>query len=171
MGSGYFLSRVRNHLGYFLGLTATHLKGKELVQVGVADFYVKRENLQKLEQDILQNTNPSTTVEDLRAIVRKYEEPIDKKYPNEELIDELFGKGSIEEIYKAVRDSQVNKEFTQKLLGIMDTLSPMSLRVIFEQLKRGEKLDLRENLKMDMRLMMRFLLRFLFCELIFVLGC
>lgn len=142
----------------FLALTAAHLKGKQLVQVGVADFYVKREHLEKLEQDIIQNTKPDTTLEELRSIVRKYEEPVERKFPNEDLIKEIFGKESVEKIYNALKQSEVNKEFTQKIVSIMDTLSPISMKISFEQLRRGKELDLRENLKMDMRLIMRFVL-------------
>ena len=45
VGSGYFLSRLKSNIGMYLGLTGAFLKGKELVEVGVANFYVKRENL------------------------------------------------------------------------------------------------------------------------------
>lgn len=40
VGAGYFLSRLQNNLGMYLGLTGAFLKGKELVQVGLANFYV-----------------------------------------------------------------------------------------------------------------------------------
>lgn len=49
VSGGYFLSRLRNNLGYYLGLTGIHLKGKELVEVGIANYYVKREKLGELE--------------------------------------------------------------------------------------------------------------------------
>jgi hypothetical protein len=58
----------------------------------VADFYVKRENLEKLEQDIIQNMKPDTTLEELRSIVRKYEEPVERKYPNGDLIQEILAR-------------------------------------------------------------------------------
>jgi len=48
---GYHFSRMRSHLGYFLGLTGYMLKGKELVQCGVADFYIKREKLPIVLED------------------------------------------------------------------------------------------------------------------------
>lgn len=49
VGGGYFLSRLRNHIGMYLGLTGARLKGKELVATGVANFYVPREKLVTLE--------------------------------------------------------------------------------------------------------------------------
>jgi hypothetical protein len=116
---------------------------------------VKREKLQSLEQDIIENTTQNTKLEDLKAIVKKYEEPVERKYPNEEFIKQTFGKGNIEEIYKALKEAKENQEFAGKLAGIMDTQSPLSMKVIHEQIRRGKDLDLKENLKMDMRLVTR----------------
>lgn len=49
VAGGYFLSRLRNHIGMYLGLTGARLKGKELVATGVANYYVPREKLAALE--------------------------------------------------------------------------------------------------------------------------
>jgi enoyl-CoA hydratase/carnithine racemase len=53
VGGGYFLSRLSNNLGMFLGLTGYRLKGADLFHAGVADYYVNRENLASLKQDII----------------------------------------------------------------------------------------------------------------------
>jgi len=157
VGGGYFLSRLRNNLGYYFGLTGSRLKGQELVQTGIADFFVKREKLQSLEQEIIESASPNTKLEDLKSIVKKYEDPVERKYPNEELINKIFGKESVEEIYQALKESTENAEFTQKLASIMDSQSPLSMKIIHEQIKRGRNLDLKENLQMDMRIVTRFM--------------
>ena len=156
VGGGYFLSRLRNNLGYYFGLTGSRLKGQELVQTGIADFFVKREKLQSLEQEIIESASPNTKLEDLKSIVKKYEDPVERKYPNEELINKIFGKESVEEIYQALKESTENAEFTQKLASIMDSQSPLSMKIIHEQIKRGRNLDLKENLQMDMRIVTRY---------------
>ena len=152
IGGGYHFSRMRNYLGYYLGLTGFSLKGKEAVQVGLADFFVKREKLQELELEILEKTNQKTTVEDLRKIVRNYAEPVENKFEHEELIGKVFGKSSVEEIFKELEIVSETNSFAKKMLEAMKLLSPTSLKIIFEQLKRGESLDLKENLKMDYRI-------------------
>ena len=139
-------------------MTGTRLKGAEVVQVGLADYFVKSENLKPLQEEILKTTNANTTVEDLRAIVKKYEVPVERKYKNEEFINKVFGKGSVEEIYKALRETNENKEFAQYLIKELDLQSPNSLKVIHELLKRGKDLDIKENFILDFRLIERLLL-------------
>lgn len=146
---------MRSNLGFFLGLTGSRVKGKELVETGLAHYYVTREKLQQLEQDIIKNTTINTKLEDIQALVKKYEEPVKKHYPHEEFINEVFGKGSVEEIYNALKTTTKHKEFADKLVHLMDGQSPLSMRVIHEQIKRGKNLDLAGNLKMDFRLVMR----------------
>jgi enoyl-CoA hydratase/carnithine racemase len=52
VGGGYFLSRLKNNLGMFLGLTGYRLKGADLYHAGVADFFVQRESLKSLKEEI-----------------------------------------------------------------------------------------------------------------------
>ena len=47
VGAGYFLSRLRNNIGYYLGLTGARLKGEDVYIAGLANFYIPRENVQK----------------------------------------------------------------------------------------------------------------------------
>jgi len=152
IGGGYHFSRMRNNLGYFLGLTGLALRGKEVVQCGIADFYVKREKLQELENAILEHTNESIKVEDIRNLVRKYAEPVENKYVHEELINTLFGKDSVEEIYKELEIASQSITFAKEMLHGMKLMSPVSLKIIFEQIKRGKSLDLKESLKEDFRM-------------------
>jgi len=157
VAGGYFLSRLRSNLGYFLGLTGTRLKGQELVQTGLADYYIKREKLESLEKEIVDTTTSETKVEDLRNIVQKYQEPVEKKYNNEEFIKKAFGQGSVEKIIETLKNSTENKEFADKLVAAMNSQSPLSMKIIHEQIKRGADLDLRRNFQMDMRLVTRFM--------------
>ena len=131
------------------------LKAEEVVQVGLADFFVLSDKLKFLEQELLDRTNKDTSVEDLRAIVQKYAEPVANKYANEEFINDVFSKGSVEEIYSTLQNTQQNKEYAQSLLKRLDLHAPLSMKVIFEQLQRGKSLNLRENLMMDRRVTAR----------------
>jgi enoyl-CoA hydratase/carnithine racemase len=42
VGGGYFLSRLRNNIGYYLGLTGARLKGEQVYQAGIANYFVPR---------------------------------------------------------------------------------------------------------------------------------
>jgi len=56
VGGGFFLSRLRNHLGIYLGLTGQRLKGEEVVQTGIANYYVKKDKLKELEEDLVKGS-------------------------------------------------------------------------------------------------------------------
>lgn len=57
VGGGYFLSRLRKNLGFYIGLTGARLKGKELVQVGVANYFIPRAKLGGLEKELKEKLN------------------------------------------------------------------------------------------------------------------
>jgi enoyl-CoA hydratase/carnithine racemase len=47
IAAGYFLSRLRNNIGYYLGLTGARLKGEDVYIAGLANFYISREDVKK----------------------------------------------------------------------------------------------------------------------------
>lgn len=155
IGGAYYFSRMKNHLGYYIGLTGRRVKGHEWIHCGAADYFVKRENLHELEAEILKESGPDTTLMELRNIVKKYQEPCEEGFKNEELINEIFGKQSLEEIYQELELRSKTSSFATETLKLMNMNSPLSLKVIFEQLKRGKDLNFEENLKMDMRIFKR----------------
>ena len=56
-GGTYFLSRVRNtvEIGMYLGLTGRILRGKELVDWGVASHFIQSEHLEEIKQKVIEN--------------------------------------------------------------------------------------------------------------------
>ena len=42
VGSTYLLSRLRNNIGYYLGLSGSRLKGEDLFIVGLANYFIQR---------------------------------------------------------------------------------------------------------------------------------
>ena len=148
---GYYFSRMKNHLGYYIGLTGRKVNGPEWIHCGAADYFVKRENLKKLEEEIIRRTGSGTGLEDIQGIVKKYQEPCGEGFKNEELINEIFGKESLEEIYHELERRSKDSDFARETLELLSLSSPFSLKVNFEQMKRGKELSFEENLKMNMR--------------------
>ncbi len=143
---------MKNNIGYFLGLTGHTLKGKELVQCGIADFYVKTENLSNLEADIIKHSEKDITVEKLREIVKRHAEVIEDRYPHEEMIKKVFGKSSLEEIWKELERAAKEDDFANKMFEEVRQNSQLSLKIIYEEIKRGTGISFEESLKVDMRL-------------------
>jgi len=157
-GAGYFFSKVRSNYGYLMGIAGHRLRGKEVVQAGLADFYVKSENLARLEREIIEKTDSKTTVEDLRKIVEKYEEFIvEKKLPYEKFVNDIFGRETVDEIYEALQNTKEHKEFANKIIDEMNGQCPLSMKLIHELIKRGKVVGLKGTLQNEMRLATRVL--------------
>ena len=139
----------------FLGLTGTRLRGAEMVQVGLANFFVRKANLDKLERDLAENVGQDTSEEKIFAIVEKYSEKITEEYVHSQKTKELFGGQSYAEIYGNLKKDQKYREFSKNCLNSMESASPSSLRVIVEGLNKGKNMTLAEVFKMDFRLTQR----------------
>ncbi len=71
VGAGYFLSRLRNNIGYYLGL-----KGEDVYIAGLANFYIPKENVQKAYDEINQGlSNAQNTKEFIHKTLSKYHKP------------------------------------------------------------------------------------------------
>jgi len=133
------------------------LKGEELVQCGIADYYVKSENLKKLEEKIQEKVNQEqeVSVQDLHKVVKEFAEPIDGGYKNAQFIEKIFGKPTVEKICQELEDKSTTNEFAKTLFERVKENSPITMKIIHKQIKQGNELDFKESLKVDMRLTKR----------------
>lgn len=75
VGGSYFLSHIHKSdpsVGLFLGITGARVKGKDLVKWGIATHYVPSSKLPELTNAIATNVKPSSTNEEILAIVNKH---------------------------------------------------------------------------------------------------
>lgn len=159
VGGGWFLSRLRNNIGIYLGLTSATLKGEDVVKAGIANYFVPSDQLEALQKDIMAVTNAGGVsqksneeiTKEVYEVLNRYNQAKEGEIPNEGLINELFSKGSVDEIYKAIELSDVNKEFTLRTLKQLDGNSPLSLKVIYEQITRHKDITISDAFKSDFR--------------------
>lgn len=73
VGSGSTLANLRNNIGMYIALTSGRLKGEDVYASGFANYYVNRENIQKIYEEIsaelAKSTNPKSTIE---QVLQKY---------------------------------------------------------------------------------------------------
>jgi enoyl-CoA hydratase/carnithine racemase len=70
----YLLARIQNNLslGLYLGVTGKRVRGKELVNYGLATHYITSDKLDALYMDLITNVTQASTDVEIRAIVDKY---------------------------------------------------------------------------------------------------
>lgn len=161
VGASHFLNKLPGSLGLYFGLTGQRLSGRDLFKAGIATHFIPSAKLKELEDDLMRLEKPDQLKID-RVLVR-YQEQWQDEYrkefslkPHIGRINSIFGQANkVEEIVSGLEKD--NSEWARKHLEILAKMSPTSLKLTFEQLRRGKTMTLPECLKMEFRLVSRLL--------------
>jgi len=153
VGGGHFLPRLSGQLGMFLALTGHRLKGIDCLHAGVATHACPNDQFEKLKEDLIAVEDVEKVGEVLDSYTKKFGENRFSISEKMQLIDRCFARGSIEEILGALDNS--GDPWAEKLAVNMRKMSPTSMKVTFNQIRRGKHIPLSEVLKMEYRLVRR----------------
>ena len=162
VGGGYSLSRIRNSIGMYLGLTGASLKGEDVVKAGIANYFVESKYIALLERSIenLVSENNNLSQNEIESkihdLIKKYHKKVNGLIPNEEIINEIFNQKTLENIIQKLKDKSSNCEFSKKALKIIQSLNPLTPNIIFEQITRHRSFTLKDALISDFRIAYRF---------------
>lgn len=143
VGSSFVLSRMPGALGEWLGLTGARLRGAEAVEAGFATHFVPREALPALREALLAGDTGAID----RAAQPVPPGPVAALRP---VVDRCFGAGSIPAIVAALEAE--GTDWAREQLAVLRRVSPTSLFVTHEMLRRARGLDLLACLAMDLAL-------------------
>lgn len=159
VGASHFLNKLPGSLGMYFGLTGQRLAGLDLFKAGIATHFVPSDKIQTLEDDILRLEKPDLLKID--RVLTKYQEQWQDDFrrefslkPHIGRINSIFGQANtVEEIIAGLEKD--NSEWARKHIELLAKMSPTSLKLTFEELRRGKSLTLPECLKMEYRLACR----------------
>jgi enoyl-CoA hydratase/carnithine racemase len=151
VGGTYFLNRLPQNLGLFLGLTGAAFSGADAVAIGMADGLLPAGKKAEIMAGLVAMAWTGNSEKDQR-LLRDYLSSAAEPKPSQrsgllrrlETIGALVAGSSIEEIDSHLRHWTGDDEWLGNAVHGYRTGSPTSARVIFEQLKRGNSLPLRE---------------------------
>jgi 3-hydroxyisobutyryl-CoA hydrolase len=83
VGGGFFLSKLKDNIGLYLGLTSDTLKGKDLVRAGIANHFIPSSNMVKFEADLLEKVNGPDAEDDLKKLLEEYGENVEGELSNQ----------------------------------------------------------------------------------------
>jgi enoyl-CoA hydratase/carnithine racemase len=155
-------------VGNYLALTGGRLAAEDLLYAGIATHYVKSENLDDLKSALAESTTNSSADDSsgdcvAGVLMSFHDHNVDTKSSflsqNRNDIDFAFdGKDSMEEIIAALESMGEDSQFGQSTLNTLKQMSPTSLKVTLEGLKRGAKLSsVGEALQMEYRMSQAFM--------------
>jgi 3-hydroxyisobutyryl-CoA hydrolase len=160
VGGSHFLPRLPGKLGLFLALTGHRLEGRDLFKAGVATHFIPSQRLEELEATLFRLDKPDLS--SCHRVLNKYQEQFEQdNYKEFSLkanigrINAAFGADSVEGIMENLKKDASDWSRTQ--FDILAKMSPTSLKVTFEQIKRGGQLSLSDCLRMEYRMSQNFM--------------
>ncbi len=137
VGGGYFLTRLPGALGTFLALTSHRLKVADALWAGIVDSYVPSARMNELQAALgaadLSGPDADRKVD---AVIARFEGDAGSPGLPDLMrdIDRCFSAESVSEIVAELKKD--SGEWAQKQLVALMKLSPLSMAITLEQLKR-----------------------------------
>ncbi|CAF3353161.1 unnamed protein product [Rotaria sp. Silwood1] len=155
VGGSHFLPRLPSNLGVFLGLTGYRLRGIDNYHAGIATHFVPTNKLEEIERKLVEI--PNADYNTVNAFLNQHAKMTDaqERFSLERelpLINDLFSidTKNVETILEKLKSN--GSDFALKQLSILEKMSPTSLKLTFEQIKRGKNLNLKDCLIMEYRM-------------------
>ncbi|KAL7528040.1 hypothetical protein ACHAWF_002416 [Thalassiosira exigua] len=152
-------------VGNYLALIGARLKAEDLVYAGIATHYVQSNQLEEMKRALVAATEGDDTMGDCAAGVlmsfHDHSIDLDSSFLSRNRLDIDFafdGKGSMEEIVSSLESMGSESEFVQSTLKALKQMSPTSLKVTLEGLRRGANAQtISQALKMEYRMAQAFM--------------
>jgi len=143
VGTSFVLPRLPGALGTWLALTGARLKGAEAVEAGLATHRVPRKRLAALRAALIEG--------DVGAVAR-FAEPVapGAVAAVRGAVDRCFAGATLAAIRAALLAE--DSDWARDQIAILDRMSPTSMAVTLELLKRGATRTLEECLAMELAL-------------------
>lgn len=168
VGSMYWMPRLLSPpVAKYLALTGQRIKASDLIYTGLATHYVPSQKLPELEKALIQATDtddgdegtPSSTTDDedvVGGVLDSFHENIETEKchlaVNQQAINTYFQSDTCEDIFAALA-AQPNDTFAVETLKTLQKMSPTSMKVTLEGLKRGGAVStIGEDLQMEYRM-------------------
>jgi len=136
VGGSRWLPGLENGWGYYLGLTGERIGGKTARRLGVSNVHVDDWN-DDVRDGIVDRIGGGEAVDE---VMRDVDEGGDEEGELDEVVKDCFyNKGTVEEVWESLEGH--GSDLASKVREGMKKKSETSMRITFEQLKRGGVYD------------------------------
>ncbi|XKH59025.1 enoyl-CoA hydratase/isomerase family protein [Halomonas sediminis] len=164
VGASWFLNRLPTGTGRFLAMTGSQVNAADAVYLGLADRLIASEKRPALVEQLMQATWGEGEDTDAQGVVNKVlcelerdsqavfegmEAPVQKFAP---VIRELMDHDTIEQAVDAILAVESDDKWFNKAQKTLANGSPVSIKVIDQQLKRAKYMSLREVFQSELAL-------------------
>ncbi|PCI34020.1 MAG: hypothetical protein COB54_03200 [Alphaproteobacteria bacterium] len=150
VGGSYFMPRLPGKLGMYLGLTGARLKGADILYTGIGTSYMTSDKIDGFVTALAEADIKSA--DDVDRVISCFAEdpgeaPLDEF---RDLIDAAFGEHCLEDILDHL--AAIDHEWAAKTLSKLKKMSPISMKVIIEQILQGGALEFNPAMQMEYRI-------------------
>jgi len=167
VGGTWWLPRLRGGIGPYIALTGARLKADDLIYAEIATHYLSWQNLGRLRSELAVATEGGGSGDCAAGVLASLREDANPEgsflATNRDAIEAAFGGGgsdrAVEDIVVTLENmSASGSDFATKTLSVLRKMSPTSLKVTLEGLRRGGQLaSIDECLQMEYRMAQRFM--------------
>jgi enoyl-CoA hydratase/carnithine racemase len=159
VGASWFLNRLPEGLGLFLGLTGARLNATDALRIGLADIAVyadQRDTLLDTLQSQRWSGHAATDDSRLCRLLNRIGSPPHETLPPSQLmqyeqtIGRLCGKGDLADIADRLQAEPVDSEWWRTCMQSLAGGNPVSAWLLHEQLKRGRQMSLEDIFRMEL---------------------
>jgi len=170
VGASYFLNKMPKGVGKFLGLSASSINAVDCITVGLADYFLLNDDktaflkaltgissltkasigsiIEQVHSDVNHdNKDANSNAQGLWATLNGNLSPISAEL---EALAPLQQVNDITVFLKQLTHNHPNNKMLMKACSSLQNGSPITARLVIEQLKRAEKLSLAECLQMEL---------------------
>ncbi len=157
VGASYFLNQLPKGLGEFLALTSSQINARDCLEIGLVDHCIAHAEKDKFLENLRSLTtytdsHVSSICEDLQADTILSELPsnllpITKSVSDFDFYQNL---GNFADFLNDLAQKQANYRFFEKAIESFAYGSPLSARVLTEQLHRGRDLTVADCFRMEL---------------------
>ncbi len=156
VGGGHFMPRLHDGLGLYYALTGARAKAADCMASGIATHYTPSDKQAHLEEALLATPLSAHAHADIEEVLDVHAGDPGSAGVNDirKDIARIFeGRESLDDLMKAMKAD--NTDFASDTYKTLSRMSPTSMRITFEQMKRGHALDFNDNMKMEFRIVRR----------------
>ena len=156
VGASWFLSRLPGKLGLFLGLTGSHINGRDALDLDLADRFLLDAQQDEMIDRLLQLNWQEQTAAQLNSLFKALQhEAVAKLPPAQWLprrlqIDSLLDVGDAPCAWNALKHQvSAQDELLARAAKTLVDGCPMTARLVWEQIKRARHLSLAQVFQME----------------------
>lgn len=156
VGGGHFMPRLHDGLGLYYALTGARAKAADCMAAGIATHYTPTDKQADLEAALLATPLGSHAHADIESVLDEFAGDPGHAGVNDLRADiaRLFqGHAALASLFAALEAD--DSPFADETMKTLARMSPTSMAIAFEQMKRGHALDFDDNMKMEFRIVRR----------------